>query len=511
MLIIGIALTVAGGILLAVLQAAGRGIAGGHPLLPIPILMLVIGPMLAQLGVVLCGPLVLRGIARVLSRGGIGARLGSRDAARNSNRAVPALAAVMTTMFVAVFAMSMMVMSQEGQKRGYQYGMTVEQVRVLLNYIDHTDPDSAVLGRYERSDAVVQAIRSSVDVDVIRVLSAVADPFIRDRPAASDQETAHPMPWVPLENRCPADPLSPDFTGEEQYEVTEMDWRCEGFFVYMMAPEFGHITVGDIADLALILGSEPSAGAKRAVESGGAVSLYPQYVHDDTLTLGWMTMEQIEEGAWFGDLDSVRTDTLDAVVELPDHPIQFGVFVSYATADRLGLEYDESVVLASTTEPPSGGQAEALALAVEQLPDLPPSGLYAYIERGPQDYAAVWVWGLLGIAGLIALASSAVAIGLARIDGRSDDATLAALGAGPLVRRSFAFWQALIIAGIGSLLGAAMALVPAWALSANPDLPFAPPWLQIGLAVVVLPLAIAVGSWLTSSRGTVTNRRMAIS
>jgi ABC-type lipoprotein release transport system permease subunit len=77
------------------------------------------------------------------------------------------------------------------------------------------------------------------------------------------------------------------------------------------------------------------------------------------------------------------------------------------------------------------------------------------------------------------------------------------------VRKSFAFWQAVIIAGIGSVLGAATGLVPAWALGAT-GLPFVPPWLQIGLVVVALPLVIASGSWLLATRNKVSARRVAI-
>ncbi|MCO5293786.1 MAG: hypothetical protein M9882_02605 [Homoserinimonas sp.] len=119
------------------------------------------------------------------------------------------------------------------------------------------------------------------------------------------------------------------------------------------------------------------------------------------------------------------------------------------------------------------------------------------------------MWGLLGLAGLIAIASSAIAIGLARFDGRQDDATLSAIGAGRFVRKSFAFWQAIVITGIGSLLGAVTALVPAWALGPT-GLPFVPPWLQIGQIVIALPFLIAVGSWLLTMRSKVLARRVAI-
>src|SRR5690606_29383263 len=83
MLILGVVLTLIGGVVMALLMEAGTGIAGGHPLLWMPIAMLIAGPVLAQLGLMLCGPLVLRVIARSMGRLGIGARLASRDAARN--------------------------------------------------------------------------------------------------------------------------------------------------------------------------------------------------------------------------------------------------------------------------------------------------------------------------------------------------------------------------------------------------------------------------------------------
>jgi putative ABC transport system permease protein len=110
------------------------------------------------------------------------------------------------------------------------------------------------------------------------------------------------------------------------------------------------------------------------------------------------------------------------------------------------------------------------------------------------------VWAVVGLTSLIAIASAAVAIGLARFDGRQDDSILASLGANRLVRRGFAFWQALVITGVGAVFGAALGVLPALALSANPGIPFDPPWLEIAVTAAVLPLAIACGSWLMASR-----------
>jgi predicted lysophospholipase L1 biosynthesis ABC-type transport system permease subunit len=144
------------------------------------------------------------------------------------------------------------------------------------------------------------------------------------------------------------------------------------------------------------------------------------------------------------------------------------------------------------------------------LPDNRERQINAQVERGPQPFAAIWVWGLVGLSALIAMAAAAVAIGLARFDGQQDDATLSSLGAGRRLRRDFAFWQALVITGAGAVLGAGTGLIPALALSANADMPFAPPWLQIALTAVALPLVITAGNWLFTRSRRVSARRVSI-
>ena len=274
-----------------------------------------------------------------------------------------------------------------------------------------------------------------------------------------------------------------------------------------------HIWVGNEADLAIILGHQPSADARQSLATGGAVSFYPAYLENGQVALSWWNVDQLGQLAGSRATQTgtpSRTVTLDAVLDRPEHPLYFGLFVSEQTANSIGLEYQDSQVLASTTSMPTDAQRDALTLAVQNLPDNQQGFLYANIERGPTPWAQPWVWGLLGLSGLIAIAAAAVAIGLARFDGRQDDATLSSLGAGRRVRRNFAFWQALVITGVGAVLGAGMGLVPALALSANADTPFAPPWLQIALTAVALPLAIAVGNWLFTRRSRVSARRTTI-
>ena len=123
------------------------------------------------------------------------------------------------------------------------------------------------------------------------------------------------------------------------------------------------------------------------------------------------------------------------------------------------------------------------------------------IKTGPTLFAGPLAWGLLGLAAILAIASAAVAIGLARFDGRADGATLASVGARGITRRSIAFWQALMICSLGSLLGSALGILPAFALGSPGGVyPFTPPWMQIALAAIALPIAISLGSWMLATR-----------
>ena len=521
MMITGLLLTIGGGIVFAAFSEAGRGTSIGHPLLWLPLMMMIAGPLFLQVGVMLCGPLILRAIATMLTQHGIGARLASRDAARNPSRAVPALAAVMTTVFVSTVAMCMISAGEQNSRNEHIYTALVGQIRVDLRYADvNAVSGHATSAVYDDPAAVADLVQSTLKTDNVRILSNVADPFAvgydeLGSPIAEEGEIA--MPTVAPANLCPLDTRSPSFDAEVAYSnSTEMfelldDERCQHPFLEMFEGENGHLFVGDEKDLALVLGRDPSARSRDMLANGGAVSLYAQYVDDDRFTIAWWdAADAVDFGYSENPGEPTRTETLPAVVDSPPHNVNFGAFISPETADSLGLEYGPAVVVASAEAPPTRDQSEALNSALSTLPGVPSGWIYAKTEGGPPQYAAIWAWALMGLASIIALATAVVAIGLARFDGRQDDATLASLGASPRVRRSFAFWQALILTGVGVLVGTAIGLVPALALSAMQNFPFSPPWLQIGLIVVALPAVISTGSWLLTRKSRVSARRLSV-
>jgi hypothetical protein len=507
LLIVGAGLSLGGGIFFASV-AASQNIPEGSPLRWLPIVLLIVGPVLAQVGLALCGPLVLRLIGRALGRGGIGARLAARDAARNPARSVPALSAIMTTVFLAVFAMCMVASGEHSTRDNYQYQSAVGEVQASLGVWTDTSIDE-----YAHPDAVSDAIRSTFDVKDLRTIAASPE-FIWQTPnaAGSDDTSPRPRAVIPPENLCQYSPNSPEYTDRvndastPEGRAARSDPRCLNTYVWAISG-VPHIWVGDATDLAMILGRQPSAAATRTLSGGGAVSLYPEYVEDHEVSIAWWTERQLATGASPGPEETpVRVEKLDAVIDEPEHPIPFGLFITKVTADRIRLDYQNMTILGSLKTQPSTAQTDALAASLHALPG---EERYAQIENGPPSLAP-WVWAVVGLTSLIAIAAAAVAIGLARFDGRQDDSILASLGANRLVRRGFAFWQALVITGVGAVFGAALGVLPALALSANPGIPFDPPWLQIAVTATLLPLVIACGSWLMANRANSILRRTTI-
>jgi hypothetical protein len=374
-----------------------------------------------------------------------------------------------------------------------------------------------------RADAVVSAARSSLDAGRISILQSVSDPRTTSGntdalPAGTTERTLLPFLTIPTAMQCAADYGSVHYdpeavnSGSAAAEKAASDWRCQDPYALLGSwSDGGQIWVGTASQLAQVIGAAPSAEAKRALADGGAVALHPQFVQNGHVTVSWWPVSYWQDATnQQKHLPAARSDTLAAVVQKTEHPLPYGVFISPATARSLHLDYADSLVLASTKTPATQEQLDGIASRVDVAIGVPGS-YFADAERGPATDAGLTSWALLGLAGVIAIGAAAIAIGLARADGRRDQAALAAIGAGPRVRRGFGFWQAVVLTGTGSVLGAAVGLVPALALTLpGTGTTFDAPWLQIAATAVLMPLAIAAASWLFVGRGRVSVRRAAI-
>jgi putative ABC transport system permease protein len=137
---------------------------------------------------------------------------------------------------------------------------------------------------------------------------------------------------------------------------------------------------------------------------------------------------------------------------------------------------------------------------------------YINLERGTQS-DTTFLLTLAIVTAIITLAAAAIATGLAAADSRADLATLGAVGASPRVRRTMSLSQAGVIAGLGSLLGVIAGLGASmlvlfslnqrWASTwPTPYLySIKVPWLNVAIALVVVPLIAMLGAGLlTRSR-----------
>ena len=430
-------------------QQSWTGIAAG---------IIVAGAILTQVGAILIAPILLRWAAALSRRVSTSAQLATRDAARNPSRSVPALAAIMSTVFVSVVVMNLLASGQVITNQTYQYQYANKTAAVSLyagdgDFIAVKSDGTEVLAALDRAFGVKSA----------RLLSSAPDPY--------SWPLDHPAFAIPKVYRHGPDYLT-DFGGDDR------------------------VWVGTSSDLAAIMGAPVKPAASAALRAGGVVSLYPQFVRSGRVHLDWQKMTKSGElGA------TQRSVDLSAVVQRPPHPINFGMFMTPETASKIGLTYAPTLAIAPLHATPTDAQRDAMTASLDALSR---GSLYLAVETGPTDYAAGWLWGLLAFSGLSSLGAAAIAIALARADGRRDDDVLESLGSPPTIRRGFGFWQAVVIAGIGSVIGVVLGQLPGIALgyspSGNPVIPFAPPISSMLLAAIAIPLVIAAGTWLSAGR-----------
>ena len=129
-------------------------------------------------------------------------------------------------------------------------------------------------------------------------------------------------------------------------------------------------------------------------------------------------------------------------------------------------------------------------------------GAAALIERGPDKPTNTPLLIAIIAAAFITLAGAAISIALSAAEGRADLATLAAVGAAPRRRRALAASQALVIAGVGCLLGVALGTFVAYTVRSTSGAPgFVVPWVNLALTALAVPaLAMVVAAVFTPSR-----------
>ncbi|OLB80497.1 MAG: hypothetical protein AUI14_06520 [Actinobacteria bacterium 13_2_20CM_2_71_6] len=456
----------------------------------INIRVILAGLVLSELGLVLCTPAIVGLVARLGRWLPVAPRIALRDTSRNRTAAAPAISAVMAAVVGSLAVGVVLHATDERTRNDYRTSGHLGDVGVFLG--GKNGPDERQPG------STAALIRSTLPVERIY---EVGFPTCEAQDCGVDLQ-------MPAALACPYSPqvLQRDPTRTEQ-RAARRDHRCDG--LGQMTRYFGGgvqsgrplmVVVDDAAAGAVAgVSAEDGERAAAALRAGMVVVDDPRYLEGGRVTLNVFT-----PGPDRNHPGPSRTVTAPAFA-LPHRPQAPIAMLTKATASSLGLTSMPFLLLATTSRMPTVAEQDRLQAALG-------NGFGVAVERGPQTNNTQLII-LAIVAAVITLAAAAIATGLAAADGRADLATLGAVGASPRLRRMLSLSQSGVIAGLGSLIGVAAGLGASTAVlaalnQAYADLwpaptpyPIGVPWLNVGIALLVVPVVAMLGAGLlTRSR-----------
>jgi putative ABC transport system permease protein len=398
-------------------------------------------------------------------------RLALRDAARNRSRSAPAVAAILSAAAGCVGVLVYTTSGQTHDRADYQPSVPIGTAVAQLPWGD-VDGDSGV-----DPAAVLAAVRSSLPVDQAAVIDTATGTCVAG--ACTSVNVKLPPACHTKQGGCSSG-------GGE-----------------VAGPVVG--TPGVVS----LLAGRSDAAAEQALREGGAVVFNPALLTNGhvTLEVNHYSVEPVDTGVTRSTDEEPPVEvSFPAVVAphgdgaLPD------VVLSPQAAKQLGVATQPQAVVASMTTTPSQHAEDLARTAVQRA-----GGSGIYVERGWHDPSQAFDLALVAIAALVIVGAAGVATGLAIADGRSDHATLAAVGASPGVRRRLAAGQSAMLGLLGAIAGAIAGVIPAAAVlhshsvaaarNGSSGYPLVLPWTSLAVLVIGVPLLGAACAWLlTRSR-----------
>jgi putative ABC transport system permease protein len=419
----------------------------------------------AVLGMILLVPVVLALVARLSGRLPLVLRYAVRDASRHRTRTVPAVAAVAATV-AGVVALGVGMTSDEAENRATYSPSVAAGVGIVTDF------------NFEEPGAQPPWAR----------LRGVLD---RELPSGTVTEQRGLQEYDSYT----------EVRGPDDLPLLQSSGSSLGSNVLVSD---GPLPVGLIG-----VADRDVAAAERALREGGVVAFV-----DPGRTVDAATVRLVRNGydpATGEPTDPQEAELTATFVTLAEPWAGPSAVISTAAAQALEAPV-ATVALAVTgtvTEQQQEDVNEALA-AVSATAAL-------YVERGyvADDETVIAQLVLLGLGGVLMLGGTLTATFLALSDARPDLATLSAIGAAARTRRGVAAAYAVVVGGVGAVLGAAVGFIPgiavtfpltsqsgddciivgsgscqATGVSVGPFLDV--PWLMILGLVVVLPLVTAL-------------------
>ena len=480
----GVAISLAGGVIAAVFAAprtfatyvAAEDAANTETLQTVlrtvSLWMMIGGPLLMQIGIIFTGHTLLRGVARVLSSIGLAPRLAARDAAANPTRTVPAFTAITASVFIATFVLATLATTSAAGARQYMWTGPLGSVTVSFG---GEDADRAQIEQNART------LLAGTDPQAVFTISSPSSP-----------------PYDPATGR-------PEPTDLQEYRASVPDCAT-------CAPGgMGMLVIADPEAANAMYGGRLSDDQLRAFRAGAllttipdAVAVVPRTARIDAYPAGTLG------GGFTGKEKPTASEELP-LVGVPMAHSRFDAVITPATAARLGVPTVADTLIGVYDTPPDTATMDRLTADADGMSGRG-SSMSVMQEKGPTS-ATPWLALVAGVAGGIVLGAAAISLGLSRFERRPDDATLAAVGGNRNVRRNVNAWQAIIITGLGALLGVVSGLVPAWSMviaDSRNKTPADLPLLWLLALAVGLPLLVAALAWLVPPRAPELTHRAAI-
>jgi putative ABC transport system permease protein len=430
-------------------EAAGTGVwIPEPPNVIVYVTVQLFGAVLAVAGLIMIISPLIAYAARRLRGWPLAARYAARDAARHRHRTAPAVAAIM-----------IVVAGATGLSIGLQGVMRVAELRYAPslpeNVLRVSDPDAA--------DAFLANAET------------IAGALPGSRVVPSEVPVAAQSPWgIEPMHLWPSDDWYASCAGS----------ACE------VAGGVVRIAAGDAYEV--LLGSPPTPAIRATLDAGGLVVLSPAVLQsDDSVRL--VSWDAAGQEVVHGEVPATVVDYDGAFyTELPVG------FMSAETAARYGLEVHLDGAYISFDPSATDDEIDTALDAADRY------GYWADVERGCQwcGVPIGAVIALIGGAALVTTVGVGVTVALTAAEGRADLATMAAVGAPPRRRRAIAAWQAVVVGGLGTLLGLGLGAYYAyliWPAIGAPE--FLLPWRTIAVIGIAVPmLAVLIATAFTPGR-----------
>ncbi|GAB3242285.1 hypothetical protein GCM10027456_09970 [Kineosporia babensis] len=429
-----------------------------------------------EVGLVMSVGLIMSIAARLVRPLPFSLRFALRDASRQRSRTAPAVAAVLAAVAGGTAGLVYFASAEEQQRNSYSAAGDVGLVAVsgLDPYVHDT--------KVQKLDRAEQVMAERFGADQVRqyqVVEAKDGVMVTLRPERAPDDVC-----AGSSGPYPSNPLKTCYWQDRSLQGVGGDIFDDGGTVQILT---GGTAAQDVA----------------ALQAGRVVVPEPAMLWPDNTV-------RVEVGRYTAqdpDLRDIEVVTLPAVLATGENILPQPVYPLQA-AEKLGVDLVPGGLVTQPTEPLGSAEVSALTAALDntgQVSDVK-------VEGGYQDSYSYTLMALLAAVGAIALIGTFTAVGLAAAEAKADVSTLAAVGAGPEVRRWLAASQGAAIAGLGTLLGVVSGAVAGYVLIrlARPDgvqfstvgiWEFVLPWPHLLLILLGLPLvAAAIGFFTTRAQ-----------